>query len=231
MKSSSLKNMKKKMVIFTFLLVAIISISGCGDKDDVTGAAVKDSVCNAPYFEYKQGDCCLDKNANSICDSDEDIVEEATTETATEEVTVEAPAVTEVEEVEITLDDACTDTTYFECKSSYITKDEVFFKFETKRDGYTHLRKLSVTGCEKEFSEKSKSSEGYGIRSSVIIGIPCSKNSLGTEVKDTDYVVDYVFYPASGLDSDTGEWSGKPRNIQRSSGKLSGTVRAEPKKV
>lgn len=29
------------------------------------------SICNDPYFEYKEGECCLDSNNNSICDKDE----------------------------------------------------------------------------------------------------------------------------------------------------------------
>lgn len=35
-------------------------------------------VCNAPYFEYKSGDCCLDQNNNSVCDIDEKDDEEIT---------------------------------------------------------------------------------------------------------------------------------------------------------
>jgi hypothetical protein len=228
--------MKKKMVMFTFLLLAIITISGCGSDDgaEVTGKAV-DSICNAPYFEFKSGECCLDKNANSICDSDEDIVEEVVEEVKTEEVattTTTATATTEVEEVTITVDDACTDTTYFECKASYVSKDEIFFKFETRRDGYTHLRKLSVAGCEREFAEKDKSSQGYPIRTNVIASVPCSKNTPGDELKDLDYVLTYVFYPLSGIDSDTGEWGSKiARALQSSTGKISGTTRNEPKKI
>ncbi|MBW3019250.1 hypothetical protein KY329_03635 [Candidatus Woesearchaeota archaeon] len=28
-------------------------------------------TCNAPYFEYKSGECCLDANSNRVCDADE----------------------------------------------------------------------------------------------------------------------------------------------------------------
>ena len=221
--------MKKKMVIFGLLLVMIVGISGCGSKDgsEVTGEAVA-SVCNSPYFEYKAGECCLDKNSNSICDSDEAIVEEVKEETTTPTPT---ETTTTTEEVEITLNDACSDTSYFECKASYITKDEVFFKFETRKDGYTHLEKLSVNGCEKEFAIKEKSSQGYQIRSNIVVSIPCTKNTAGNELSDVDYVLNYKFYPVSSIDAASGEYEGVERFMQSSTGKISGTVRNEPKKI
>ncbi|MAG52360.1 MAG: hypothetical protein CMH62_00185 [Nanoarchaeota archaeon] len=224
--------MKKKMVIFTLLLFAVVlTINGCkSDGDTPTGSAVE-SVCNAPYFEYKAGDCCLDKDANSVCDSDEDVVEETTTETTTEETTTET--VTETpEEVEITVSDACSDTTYFECVASYVTKDEVFLKLKTRRDGFTHLKEISALGCEKKFADKEKSSQGYSVHSELVVSIPCQNNSPGEEVTDADYVLNYIFYPTSGIDSDTGEWDpAVQRFLQSSTGSLSATVRNEPKKI
>jgi hypothetical protein len=225
--------MKKKMVILTLVLLAIVTVSGCGSKEGteaIAGSAVS-SVCNAPYFEYKAGDCCLDSNSNNICDSDEDVAEAAPEEVPEETAVAVSASATEVEEVEITVQDSCTDTTYFECKASYITNDEIFLKLETRRDGYTHLNKISALGCEREFVDKAKSSEGYPIRSDVIVSIPCLKNSPGNEIVDADVVMDYTFYPVTGIADDTGEWEGKPRNPQRSTGKISGTVRNEPKKI
>ena len=36
--------------------------------------------CKSPYMEFKKGECCLDANTNNICDNDESLVEEKTTE-------------------------------------------------------------------------------------------------------------------------------------------------------
>ena len=44
------------------------------------GSAVKSNVCESSYFEFKSGKCCLDKNANYICDSDEEIENETSFE-------------------------------------------------------------------------------------------------------------------------------------------------------
>ncbi|MBR9699858.1 hypothetical protein GOV09_05350 [Candidatus Woesearchaeota archaeon] len=38
-------------------------------------ACTPQALCNAPYFEYKTGECCLDQDGNNICDSDENVVE------------------------------------------------------------------------------------------------------------------------------------------------------------
>src|SRR5574342_460061 len=31
----------------------------------------KPSLCNSPYFEWQQGQCCLDSNSNQVCDDHE----------------------------------------------------------------------------------------------------------------------------------------------------------------
>jgi len=48
----------KKMFFIMFLALFLV-------------ACVEDPVCNKPYFEYKQGECCVDENENNICDRDE----------------------------------------------------------------------------------------------------------------------------------------------------------------
>jgi hypothetical protein len=225
-------------LMFTLFLFAVISINGCSP-EATSGNVVKDSVCNAPYLEFKSGECCLDTNSNSICDSDETIVEEEVTEEVAEAKTEEAKteettteAAPETKEVEITIQDSCTDTTYFECKSSYVSKDEVFLKLKTRRDGYTHLKKISSLGCEQEFADKSKAGDGYVINSEFVVSIPCLKNSPGDEIDDADIVLDYIFYPITGIDPNTGKWDSEiERALQRSTGKISGTVRNEPKKI
>lgn len=32
----------------------------------------EDGLCKPPYIEFKEGECCLDKNSNQICDNDEE---------------------------------------------------------------------------------------------------------------------------------------------------------------
>jgi hypothetical protein len=54
--------MKAKLLMFSFL-VFIILASGCVQNQ-------QGPVCNPPYIA-KGYECCLDQNANSICDSDE----------------------------------------------------------------------------------------------------------------------------------------------------------------
>ena len=54
-----------KGIILIGLLILIIAISGCSG--GVTGDAV---VCDSPYIRHAMG-CCLDVNANKICDNDE----------------------------------------------------------------------------------------------------------------------------------------------------------------
>lgn len=209
---------------FYLLLLTMIVLTGCSSSEDkTTGSAVKQTICNTPYFEYKAGECCLDQNTNSICDTDET--------TPAPEVVAETPKEEVKEEVKITVEDACSETTYFECLASYITNKEVFFKLRTRRDGFTHLKKISAFGCEKTFVGKDKSSQGYTIRSDILISMPCTKLIAGNEIKDADYTIEYIYYPQVGIDSDTGEWSGKERFLQSSTGKISGTVRSEPKKI
>ncbi len=212
------------------LLLFIILITGCSWSSDTAGSVVKESVCNSPYFEFKTGECCLDQNSNKICDKDETAT--PAVPAVAEPAPVETPVAEPVEEeIKIILEDSCSETTYFECLASYITDKEVFFKLRTKRDGFTHLKKISVLGCEKTFVDKEKSSQGYTIRSDVLVSLPCLKLTAGDEIKDADYTIEYIYYPQIGIDSDTGEWGGKPRALQISTGKISGTVRNEPKKI
>lgn len=54
-----------KGIILIGLLILIIAVSGCSG--GVTGDVV---VCDSPYIRHAMG-CCLDVNANKICDNDE----------------------------------------------------------------------------------------------------------------------------------------------------------------
>jgi len=61
-----------------FLVILIFFISACSNANTPTGNVILEpekSVCNKPYFEFKNNECCLDKDDNSICDKDEQTVE------------------------------------------------------------------------------------------------------------------------------------------------------------
>jgi len=48
--------------LILIMILSILILSSC---------ATSQPICNAPYYEYKAGDCCLDTNQNQICDIDE----------------------------------------------------------------------------------------------------------------------------------------------------------------
>ena len=63
------KFVNRKIVIIG-LLIIISVITGCGNKES-TENIVTEVTCSSPYFEYKTGECCLDKDSNRVCDTDE----------------------------------------------------------------------------------------------------------------------------------------------------------------
>lgn len=57
-----------KKIILVLIVLGVIALSGCGSlRSSPTGNVV---VCNPPYMQLGL-DCCLDKNNNRICDTDE----------------------------------------------------------------------------------------------------------------------------------------------------------------
>src|SRR3989338_9080384 len=71
-----------KHIILSLLLLSLFTVVGCEGFDlsqvsdrDLERIADKAIVCEEPYMRFETG-CCLDRNANSICDSDEGIAEE-----------------------------------------------------------------------------------------------------------------------------------------------------------
>ena len=63
-----------KELIFGILII-IILISGAGCENKTVVAPEKTPVCNVPYFEYSENECCLDSNDDKICDIEETVVE------------------------------------------------------------------------------------------------------------------------------------------------------------
>lgn len=53
------------------LIIIVLFMISCSPKEEI-----KEPICKAPYFEWKQGECCLDANNNFICDWDETKTEE-----------------------------------------------------------------------------------------------------------------------------------------------------------
>jgi hypothetical protein len=62
-------------LLCTLLIMLTILVAGCSTVEEPK------QLCNAPYIEFMAGECCLDADNNSICDSDETVVE--TTENST----------------------------------------------------------------------------------------------------------------------------------------------------
>ncbi len=55
--------MKKDDILLVILIILLVVV-GCGQQ-------TTEKICNSPYFEYQTGQCCVDQNSNSICDTDE----------------------------------------------------------------------------------------------------------------------------------------------------------------
>ena len=207
--------MKYQIPLIIISMFLLIGAGGC-NQQSATGLSIREFpeeniqeeipqeiVCNFPYIRHAD-DCCLDKNSNDICDSDETIIPEPQPSTD--------------------VADSCSDTTYFDCWGSYITKDEIFLKLKAKRDGYNVIRKVEFPSinCEKEFDPIPRE-QGLEIRESIEIKIPCKIST--TSFKDLSYEVSLIYYPASG---DTTEWLDVGRGLIKNSGTLSGSVRDSP---
>ena len=192
------------IIISVLLVLTVIGIFLTGGDDDTpTGSAVKEKekeiVCNAPYIRHGD-DCCLDENTNGVCDDDEEIP------------------------VTVAVADACSDTTYFECLSSYITNDNVFFRLKAKREGYVHLKKIGLPGfnCYMTFTEKDIL-QGTKIRGVTDVVVPCK---IDKEIlENIPYDLQLMFYPQDDIDD--GSYLTKNRGVILSESTMSGTVRSE----
>lgn len=193
-------------------LLILFFITGCTNQQQITGSVIKEQeiICNSPYIRYADS-CCLDKNYNDICDKDET--------TPSENIVSEE-----------TIQDSCTDTSYFECLGSYITKEEVFLKLKAIRDGYTHIKKVEIPkyNCFKEFDESNVSS-GLKFNNIIDIKVPCKIDK--SKLEDEAFSIELIFYPRVGIDEDTGEWLGKPRGTIFNKGTITGTVKEEAPKL
>lgn len=50
-----------------FLLSLLVFLIGC-----TTQEGTKQEVCEKPYFEFREGECCLDEDGSGICDREEE---------------------------------------------------------------------------------------------------------------------------------------------------------------
>lgn len=55
----------------SWLMVVLVFLVACQPAVLPQPNITTTTECNPPYYEYTKGDCCLDKNANGICDRDE----------------------------------------------------------------------------------------------------------------------------------------------------------------
>jgi hypothetical protein len=53
-----------------WLAIFLLFLAACQQAVPVEQIPAK-TECNPPYFEYEKGDCCLDNDANGVCDRDE----------------------------------------------------------------------------------------------------------------------------------------------------------------
>ena len=82
------------MKILILFLASLILITACVNTNTTkTSTVIKDQInenisqapkeqaplCNSPYIEFKNGECCLDSNSNKICDLDETKQNQTTT--------------------------------------------------------------------------------------------------------------------------------------------------------
>lgn len=53
------------------LFLALVFLAACTKTVVVEQNVTTNTTCNPPYYEYTPGDCCLDEQANGVCDRDE----------------------------------------------------------------------------------------------------------------------------------------------------------------
>jgi len=76
-----MKNRFANSCILFSLLIFLILVTSCVQVSEQTEKTNKtDTLCKAPYYEWKTGECCVDSNQNQICDNDEKTVEKEVTE-------------------------------------------------------------------------------------------------------------------------------------------------------
>ena len=59
---------------FKWLILVLVMLVAC--QPAAQAPEEPETVCNPPYFEFKQGECCLDEDDNKICDRDEESIAE-----------------------------------------------------------------------------------------------------------------------------------------------------------
>ncbi len=121
-----------------FFIVVMIYLSGCicqtGVDDDTTVPTTIVTLCPKPYLKVGS-DCCLDKNMNGVCDSDEipattNAIESATTtlsnqvSTLPRQVTPDRPAVTLPPSTTTTTVSITTTTAEPTCSDGVLNQDE-----------------------------------------------------------------------------------------------------------
>jgi len=180
--------MARNSLVIIGLLIIISVITGCGNKEITGDSVVNITTCNSPYFEYKTGECCLDKDNNRICDSDEEPKEEVTAPVKEKE----EPKTLTTQPVQALTVEACTDSSYFDCTWSYITREEVQFKLRASRSGSFVLKKISLPNvpCEKEFEEVERD-DGIKYDDVIEVNVKCDFKKDSVE---SDLMIKGIFH-------------------------------------
>ncbi|MFH1637603.1 MAG: hypothetical protein ABIB71_04230 [Candidatus Woesearchaeota archaeon] len=184
--------MKIKSIIVILCLLLLASCSRQAPADDMpevqqeqieqAEAAVspdlpEEQLCKAPYYEYMAGECCLDANANGICDRDESPAEDSNEKDVgkvAQSLTSEYCGITSMFQV-------------VDCVSSYIYEDHIELSLRANKAGYTFIKKVEIVsaGCEATFDTAGKEmSEGLNWSETATINIDCvpKKESIDSDL-------------------------------------------------
>jgi len=205
----------KKLLIIGILVLCLLLVNGCSNEP----------VCNVPYFEYKTGECCLDKNSNQICDNDEK--EESPIVSVNDDIKEDEESIeTAFQPVQALTVESCTDLANFDCLWSYITKDEIQLKLKAKKVGIIIIEKIEIPNvpCTKIYKNISlENGMKYNDIRQLNIGCDFKKNSV-----DSDLYIYMLYYPPLGFRNEnvSDKWTGyiEPTKMV-SSGWISGMIR------
>lgn len=144
------------MKVFTIIFLVLILV--------VTGCTLQDR-CDTSY-SFVNGACCLDKNANDICDTDE--TQRANT------VVRERPVVLVQETCHLPR---------FECLSKDLTEDFVSLDLKFERDEIITIKKMTLSsfGCSQEFDKEMRFNDNYEFVIPCVIEDDAFKTEVVTE--------------------------------------------------
>ncbi|MFH1331863.1 MAG: hypothetical protein ABIH63_01095 [archaeon] len=176
-------------------LLVFVFVAGCSTPQPPLIEEVS-ILCGPPYFEFKDGECCLDENSNQVCDVDE------------------IQKFPEEEEEAVEIPDSCYLGTYFDCTNINIKKDDVMggfvsFDLTFKKFGAAVVTKIDFPQLGCSYTNDFWSIDD-GVRQtpkSFYIKCPFKGDVLSSGYADSEMVVDIIHYDEvrQGVDS---AWTG-----------------------